>query len=68
MNLAWRDVTARTAPNLRNESPMALQSVLAKVREAPFILDAMCATDELVVAAGNDGGPHAALVPGRCDS
>ena len=41
---------------------MALQSVLAKVREAPFILDAMRATDELVVAAGNDGGPHAALV------
>ena len=41
---------------------MALQSALAKVREAPFILDAMRATDELVVAAGNDGGPHAALV------
>ena len=41
---------------------MALQSALAKVLEAPFILDAMRATDELVVAAGNDGGPHAALV------
>ncbi|HYN71753.1 MAG TPA: glycosyltransferase [Nakamurella sp.] len=41
---------------------MALQSALAKVREAPFILDAVRAADELVVAAGNDGGPHAASV------
>ena len=41
---------------------MALQSALAKVREALFVLDAMRAIDDLVVAAGNDGGPHAALV------
>jgi len=41
---------------------MALQSALAAVREAPFILDAVRAGDELVVAAGNDGGPHAAAV------
>jgi hypothetical protein len=41
---------------------MALQSALAKVRDAPFILDAVRAADDLVVAAGNDGGPHAALV------
>ena len=41
---------------------MALQSALAAVREAPFILDAVRATDDLVVAAGNDGGPHAAAV------
>src|SRR5664279_3148176 len=49
-------------PNPRNESPMALQSALAAVREAPFILDAVRAGDDLVVAAGNDGGPHAAAV------
>ncbi len=41
---------------------MALQAALARVREAPFILDALRATDDLVVAAGNDGGPHAARV------
>ncbi|HEY5151099.1 MAG TPA: glycosyltransferase, partial [Mycobacterium sp.] len=41
---------------------MALQSALAKVREAPFILDAVRAADDLVVVAGNDGGPHAAAV------
>ena len=41
---------------------MALQSALAAVREAPFILDAVRAGDDLVVAAGNDGGPHAAAV------
>ena len=44
---------------------MALQSALAKVREAPFILDALRAADDLVVAAGQDGGPHAALMLAR---
>ncbi|HZM67926.1 MAG TPA: sucrose synthase (sucrose-UDP glucosyltransferase), partial [Nakamurella sp.] len=41
---------------------MALASALARVREAAFILDALRATDDLVVAAGNDGGPYAARV------
>ena len=43
---------------------MALASALARVREAAFILDALRATDDLVVAAGNDGGPSAARVSG----
>ena len=34
---------------------MALQSALAKVREAPFILDALRAADDLVVAAVTTG-------------
>ena len=44
---------------------MALQFALAKVREAPFILDALRAADDLVVAACQDGGPHAALILAR---
>ncbi len=38
---------------------MALHAALAKVRDAPFILDAMRSADGLTVAAGHDGGPHA---------
>ncbi len=38
---------------------MAVHAALAKVRDAPFILDAMRAADGLTLAAGHDGGPHA---------
>jgi len=38
---------------------MALHAALAKVRDAPFILDALRASDGLVDAAGRDSGPHA---------
>ena len=38
---------------------MALHAALGKVRDAPFILDAMRAADGLTAAAGHDGGPHA---------
>ncbi len=41
---------------------MALHAALAKVRDAPFILDAMRAAESLIVAAGHDGGPHAVEV------
>ena len=41
---------------------MALQSALAKVRDAPFLLDAIRAGDALIDAAGHDGGPHAVKV------
>ncbi len=41
---------------------MALQAALAKVMDAPFILDAMRAADALTLAAGHDGGPHAVRV------
>ena len=41
---------------------MALQSALAKVRDAPFLLDAIRASDALTDAAGRDGGPHAVKV------
>ena len=41
---------------------MALLAALAKVRDAPFLLDAVRATDALTVAAGQDGGPHAVKV------
>ena len=41
---------------------MALQSALAKVRDAPFLLDAIRAADALTDAAGHDGGPHAVKV------
>lgn len=38
---------------------MAVKSALAKVRDAPFLLDAIRAADALTDAAGRDGGPHA---------
>ncbi len=38
---------------------MAVQSALAKVRDAPFLLDAIRAADTLTAAAHHDGGPHA---------
>jgi len=38
---------------------MALQAALAKLRDAPFILDAIRAAEALTEAAGQDGGPHA---------
>ncbi|MEP6559618.1 MAG: glycosyltransferase [Nakamurella sp.] len=38
---------------------MALQAALAKLRDAPFILDAIRAAEALTDAAGQDGGPHA---------
>ena len=38
---------------------MALHAALGKVRDAPFLLDAMRAADALTAAAGHDGGPHA---------
>ena len=41
---------------------MALLAALAKVRDAPFLLDAIRATDALTAAAGQDGGPHAVKV------
>src|SRR6478609_1641345 len=41
---------------------MALQVALAKVRDAPFILDAIRAADALTTAAGQDSGPHAVKV------
>jgi glycosyltransferase involved in cell wall biosynthesis len=41
---------------------MALQSAVAKVRDAPFLLDAIRAADTLTDAAGRDGGPHAVKV------
>ena len=41
---------------------MALQSALSRVRDAPFLLDAVRAADELTVAAGQDGGPQAVKV------
>src|SRR5664279_739640 len=41
---------------------MALHAALAKVRDAPFILDAIRAADALTGEAGSDGGPHAVTV------
>jgi glycosyltransferase involved in cell wall biosynthesis len=41
---------------------MALLAALAKVRDAPFLLDAIRAADGLTAAAGQDGGPHAVKV------
>ncbi len=41
---------------------MALYGALEKVRDAPFILDAMRAADGLSAAAGHDGGPYAVKV------
>lgn len=41
---------------------MALHAALAKVRDAPFILDAIRASDALTEAAGHDGGPYAVRV------
>ena len=41
---------------------MALQSALSRVRDAPFLLDAVRAADDLTTAAGQDGGPHAVKV------
>jgi glycosyltransferase involved in cell wall biosynthesis len=41
---------------------MALLAALAKVRDAPFLLDAIRAADGLTAAAGQDGGPHAVRV------
>ena len=38
---------------------MALHAALAKVRDAPFSLDAIRSADALTKAAGQDGGPHA---------
>lgn len=41
---------------------MALHATLSKVRDAPFLLDAIRAADELTAAAGQDGGPFAVKV------
>jgi len=41
---------------------MALQSALSRVRDAPFLLDAVRAADDLTIAAGQDGGPQAVKV------
>ncbi len=41
---------------------MVLHAALAKVRDAPFLLDAVRASDALTAAAGQDGGPHAVRV------
>jgi glycosyltransferase involved in cell wall biosynthesis len=41
---------------------MALLAALARVRDAPFLLDAIRAADGLTAAAGQDGGPHAVKV------
>src|SRR5450631_1817881 len=41
---------------------MALHAALAKVRDAPFILDAIRAADALTGEAGSDGGPYAVTV------
>ncbi|MET0864093.1 MAG: glycosyltransferase [Nakamurella sp.] len=41
---------------------MALQAALAKLRDAPFILDAVRAAEALTEAAGQDGGPYAVKV------
>jgi len=41
---------------------MALLAALAKVRDAPFLLDAIRAADGLTAAAGQDGGPHAVKI------
>ena len=35
---------------MRNETPMALQAALAKLRDAPFILDAIRAAEALTEA------------------
>ncbi|MGS0688025.1 hypothetical protein ACVBEQ_23185 [Nakamurella sp. GG22] len=41
---------------------MALHAALAKVQDAPFILDAIRASDGLTEAARLDGGPHAVKI------
>src|SRR5438105_4571740 len=41
---------------------MALRAALARVRDAPLLLDASRASDALTAAAGEDGGPHAVTV------
>lgn len=41
---------------------MAFTATLAKVREAPFLLDALGAADELVQAAAHDDGPYTVRV------
>ena len=54
---AFDDISA-----IAKRDTMALQSALAKVRDAPFLLDAIRASDALTDAAGHDGGPHAVKV------
>jgi glycosyltransferase involved in cell wall biosynthesis len=44
---------------------LSLPDALAKVRDAPFLLDAIRASDALVEAAGRDGGPFAVKVLSR---
>ena len=47
---------------LRHDLEKNGQRALAKVRDAPFLLDAIRAADALTEAAGHDGGPHAVKV------
>jgi glycosyltransferase involved in cell wall biosynthesis len=44
---------------------LSLNDALAKVRDAPFLLDAIRASDALTEAAGRDGGPFAVKLLAR---
>jgi len=44
---------------------LSLPDALAKVRDAPFLLDAIRSSDALIEAAERDGGPFAVKVLGR---